>query len=52
VCGLLGYDALFDSRQGQEMFLYRTASRPALGPTQPSIQWIPAVLPMGKEAGA
>jgi hypothetical protein len=29
----------FDSQQGQEIFLYSTASRPALSPTQPHIQW-------------
>jgi hypothetical protein len=29
----------FDSRQGQEMFLRSIASRSALGPTQPPIQW-------------
>jgi hypothetical protein len=31
----------FDSRQGQVIFLYSTASRPVLGPTQPPVQWIP-----------
>jgi hypothetical protein len=30
----------FDFRQGQEIFLYFTVSRPTLGPTQPSIQWV------------
>jgi hypothetical protein len=30
----------FDSRQGQEIFLYSTLSRPALGSTQPPIQWV------------
>jgi hypothetical protein len=30
----------FDSRQGVEGFLYRTESRPALGPTQPPSQWV------------
>jgi hypothetical protein len=30
----------FDSWQGQEIFLYATVSRLALGPTQPSIQWV------------
>jgi hypothetical protein len=28
------------SPQAQEIFLYFTASRPALGPTQPPIQWV------------
>jgi hypothetical protein len=34
----------FDSRQVQEIFLYSTAFRPALRPTQLSIQWVPAAL--------
>jgi hypothetical protein len=29
----------FDSRQGQKIFPFSAASRPALGPTQPPIQW-------------
>jgi hypothetical protein len=37
----------FVSWQGQEMFLYCTASRPALGLTQPSIQWLPGALSLG-----
>jgi hypothetical protein len=28
-------------------FLFSTASRPALGPTQPPIQWVPGVLSPG-----
>jgi hypothetical protein len=28
-------------------FLFVTASRPALRPTQPHIQWVPAVLTVG-----
>jgi len=31
----------FDSRLGQGCFLIATASRPALGLTQPPIQWVP-----------
>jgi hypothetical protein len=29
-----------DSREEQEFFLFSIASRPALGPTQPPIQWV------------
>jgi hypothetical protein len=31
-------------------FLFSTASRPALGPTQPAIQWVPGVKLQGREA--
>jgi hypothetical protein len=34
----------FDPRQGQRIFLLAPGSRPALGPTQHPIQWVPAVL--------
>jgi len=37
----------FDSRQGQEFFLFTTMSRPALGPIQPPIQWAPQALSPG-----
>jgi len=37
-CGL--DDQALESWQGHGMFLFTTASRPALGPTQPPIQWI------------
>jgi hypothetical protein len=38
--GVLG----FDSRQGLGIFLFTTASRTALEPTQPPIQWVPGAL--------
>jgi hypothetical protein len=34
----------FDSRQEQEIFIFFTASRPAVGPTQAPIQWVQGVL--------
>jgi hypothetical protein len=34
-------DQWFESRQGLGHFLFTTASGPALGPTQPPIQWVP-----------
>jgi hypothetical protein len=38
----------FDSRQGQEAFLFSTASRPTPGPTHPPIQWELEALSWGK----
>jgi hypothetical protein len=35
------------SPTGAEDFLLAPASRPALGPTQPPIQWVPGVLSPG-----
>jgi hypothetical protein len=45
----------FDSRRGLGIFLFITASRTALGPTQPPIQWVPGALSLrvkrpGREA--
>jgi hypothetical protein len=39
--------AVLDSQQGQEIFLFSTSSRLALGSTQPSIQWVPGALSPG-----
>jgi hypothetical protein len=42
-----GLDDGFESRQGLGIFLFTTASRPALGPTQSPIQWVPGALFLG-----
>jgi hypothetical protein len=41
--GVLG----FDSWWGLGIFLFTTASRMALGPTQSPIQWVPGALSLG-----
>jgi hypothetical protein len=41
--GVLG----FDSRRGLGIFLFTAASRVALGPTQPPIQWVSGALSLG-----
>jgi hypothetical protein len=49
-CMALGYgldDRGFESRQGLGIFLFTAASRLALGPTQPPIQWLPGALSLG-----
>jgi hypothetical protein len=40
----------FDPRQGQEIFPLASVSRPALGPTQSPVQWVPGVLSPGVKA--
>jgi hypothetical protein len=37
----------FDSRRRLGIFLFITATRPAPGPTQPPIQWVPGALSLG-----
>jgi hypothetical protein len=46
----LGYgldDLGFDCRRGLGIYLFTTASRTALGTTQPPIRWVPGALPLG-----
>jgi hypothetical protein len=39
-----------DLRQRQRIFPLASVSRPALGPTQPPVQWVPVVLSPGLDA--
>jgi hypothetical protein len=46
---------VFESVQGLGIFLFTAAFRPALGPTQPPVQWVPGALSLvvkrpGREA--
>jgi hypothetical protein len=46
----MGYgpdDRGFEFRLGMGIFLFTTVSRPALEPTQPTIQWVPGALFLG-----
>jgi len=42
----------FRTEQKQGLFLYATASRPALGPNYPPIHWVSGAFPGSKVAGA
>jgi hypothetical protein len=37
----------FDSRQGQGLFFFATASRPVLRSAKPPMQWLPGTLSLG-----
>jgi hypothetical protein len=40
----------FDSWRGQRIFPVASVSRPAVGPTQAPVQWVPGVLSPGVKA--
>jgi hypothetical protein len=42
-----GITQWYSARQGLGIFLFTTVPRPALGPTQPPIQWVPGALSLG-----
>jgi hypothetical protein len=41
----------FGSQQGLGIFVFTTASKPALGPTQPPIQWVPGAISLVVKRG-
>jgi hypothetical protein len=42
----------FDPGRGKRIFPLASVCRPALGPTQPPVQWLPGVLSLGVKGGA
>jgi hypothetical protein len=40
-------ESCFDSRERKEIYLFSKSSWPALGSTQPPVQWVPAPLSPG-----
>jgi hypothetical protein len=50
--GWMAKESLFNSQEGQEIFLLPIASKPAVRPTQPPIQWVLGTLvPRVKQPG-
>jgi hypothetical protein len=41
--GWMAEESGFHPRQGQEIFLFSTVSKPPVGPTQTPIQWVPGL---------
>jgi hypothetical protein len=44
-------DRAIDPRQRQRIFPLASVSKPAQGPTQPPVQWVPGVLSPGVKCG-